>query len=118
MRSLVLSTALLFAGASAAFAHAALTTANPAPGSTVAKVPTEVAITYDEEVEPRFSTIAVTDSNGARVDSGPAHLEGGDQLHLAVPVKALAAGRYKVVWHALSTDGHKTHGSFGFTVAQ
>ncbi len=118
MRSLMLSTALLFAGASAAFAHAHLTTANPAPGSTVTTAPTEVAITYDEEVEPKFCTIAVTDAHGARVDAGPAHLEGGDQLHLAVPVKTLAAGSYKVVWHALSTDGHKTQGSFAFTVAQ
>ena len=117
MRHLLLATAVLAAGAFAAFAHAHLTTAAPAPGATVAAPPTEVAITFDEEVEPKFSTIAVTDAHGARVDTGPAHLTGGDELHLAVPLKPLAAGAYKVVWHALSTDGHKTKGSFAFTLA-
>ena len=117
MRTLLLATAVLAAGVSTAFAHAHLTTAAPAPGSTVAAPPTEVAITFDEEVEPKYCTIAVTDAHGARVDAGAAHLVGGDQLHLAVSLKPVAAGAYKVVWHATSTDAHKTQGSFAFTVA-
>ena len=28
----------------------------------------------------------------------------------------LAAGTYKVEWHAVSTDTHKTQGSYSFTV--
>lgn len=116
MLRILLATAMLAAGASAALAHAQLTTAAPAPGSTVIAAPNEVAITFDEEVEPKFSTIAVTDAHGARVDTGAAHLVGKDELHLAVALKTLAAGSYKVVWHALSTDGHKTQGTFGFTV--
>ena len=117
MRSILLATAMLATAASAAFAHAQLTAATPAPGSTVA-APTEVAITFDEEVEAKYSTIAVTDAHGARVDGGAAHLVGGDELHLAVPLKPLAAGSYKVVWHATATDTHKTQGSFTFTVAR
>jgi len=34
-----------------------------------------------------------------------------------VPVTGtLADGSYTVDWHALSGDGHKTHGSYTFTV--
>ena len=117
MRTVLLATAVLAAGASTAFAHAHLTTAAPAPGSTVTAPPTEVAITFDEEVQPKFCTIVVTDAKGARFDDGKAHLVGGDDLHLAVALKPVAASTYKVVWHALSTDGHKTQGSFAFTVA-
>ena len=117
MRNLLLASAMLVAGASTALAHAHLTTAAPAPGSTVAAPPTEVAITFDEEVEAKYCTIVVTDAHGARVDVGPAHLVGGDELHLAVALKPLVAGAYKVVWHATSTDAHKTKGSFAFTVA-
>ncbi len=117
MRTILLATAVLATGVSAAFAHAHLTTAAPAPGSTVTPPPTEVAITFDEEVEPKYCTIRVTDAHGARVDAGAAHLIDGDRLHLAVPLKPLAGGAYKVVWHATSTDAHKTQGSFAFTVA-
>lgn len=117
MRNLLIATAMLAAGASTAFAHAHLTTAAPAPGSTVATPPTEVAITFDEEVEAKYCAIAVTDAKGARVDAGKAHLAGGDELHLAVALKPVAAGTYTVVWHATSTDAHKTQGTFAFTVA-
>jgi methionine-rich copper-binding protein CopC len=38
-------------------------------------------------------------------------------MALAVPVsEALGAGTYTVEWHVLSTDGHKTNGSYIFTV--
>ena len=117
MRRLLLAAATLLAGASTAFAHAHPTSVIPAPGSTVTAPPAEVAMTFDEEVEPKFCTIVVTDAKGARVDSGAAHLIGGDQLRLAVALKPLAPGRYKVIWHATSTDTHKTQGSFSFAVA-
>jgi hypothetical protein len=29
---------------------------------------------------------------------------------------ALARGLYTVAWHALANDGHKTHGTYSFTV--
>ncbi len=36
---------------------------------------------------------------------------------LVVPViGALETGTYKVDWHALATDGHKTDGSYTFTI--
>ena len=98
-----------------ASAHAFLQTATPAVGSTVSSAPGEVVITFTEGVEPRFSTISVTDSSGARVDSGAVHGGSrGDQL--AVGLKPLPPGTYKVVWHATSVDTHKTEGNFNFTV--
>lgn len=98
-----------------ASAHAFLQTATPAVGSTVQASPPEVAITFTEGVEPRFSTIAVQDGSGASVTTGPMHLAGGD-THLAVSLKPLSPGTYKVSWHATAVDTHKTQGSFQFTV--
>jgi methionine-rich copper-binding protein CopC len=38
-------------------------------------------------------------------------------MGLSVPViGTLQPGIYTVEWHALSTDGHKTTGSYSFTV--
>lgn len=102
---------------SAAYAHAHLRTATPAVGSTVQAAPAEVALSFTEGLEPRFSTIEVRDKDGARVDAGEAHLAPGDDKRFSVGLKPLAPGAYTVVWHATSVDTHKTEGNFQFTVA-
>ncbi len=113
---LMLSAALLPA-ASPAFAHARLRASAPAVDATVAS-PAEVSITFSESLEPRFSTIEVTDAAGVRVDQGDLHLVGGDAKIVAIGLKALPNGKYTVLWHATSVDTHKTEGTFTFTVAK
>ncbi len=103
--------------AGAASAHAFLKTATPAVGSTVQQPPTQVVIEFTEGVEPNFSTITVQDAAGAEVEAGGVRLVGGN-THLAVGLKPLGVGSYKVVWHATAVDTHKTEGSFTFTVRQ
>lgn len=97
-------------------AHAFLSGATPAVGGTVRAAPPEVRIDFTEGVEPAFSTIVVTDAQGARVDRGAVRLAGGD-AHLAIGLTPLAAGRYLVHWRVVATDSHRTEGSFRFTVA-
>ncbi len=38
--------------------------------------------------------------------------------HLAAPAKGLAAGAYRLRWHALGDDGKTTHGEIPFTVGR
>jgi copper resistance protein C len=113
----VLGLSLILAGHVAA-AHALLEQALPPVGGTVAKAPAEVTIEFSETVEPAFSTIAVTDAAGNRVDTGKPQTASGDAKRLAVGVKPLSAGTYTVTWHATSTDTHRTQGHFSFTVAK
>jgi methionine-rich copper-binding protein CopC len=103
-------------GAADANAHAFLKTATPAVGSTVAQAPGQVLITFTEGVEPSFTTITVEDSSGANMCDGDVHAAGAS-TRVAVALKPLHAGVYKVVWHAVSTDTHKTEGNYTFTVA-
>jgi copper resistance protein C len=108
--------ALSLANAGAAFAHADLASAVPAVGATVQTAPTEVAITFTEEVAPKFSGIQVLDAKGTRVDQGEAHTAPDNAKLLSVSLKALTPGMYKVVWHAMAADdSHKTKGTFAFT---
>lgn len=100
-----------------ALAHAYLSRAVPAVGSTVATPPTEVDCGFTEELEPRFSTIQVQDASGKRVDSGKMHLSPQDAKHMIIGVGHLGPGTYKVIWHAVSVDTHHTQGTFTFTVA-
>ena len=107
---------LIFALPSVVAAHANLDHAEPKVGSTVDKPPTEVKIWFSQSVEPAFSTIEVFDSGGKQIDKKDLHVDKADKTILIVSVPDLGPGTYKVVWHVVSTDTHKTHGDFKFTV--
>jgi methionine-rich copper-binding protein CopC len=102
--------------AGGAFAHAYPQTAIPAAGSTVQAAPHSVAIVFDDALEPRFSGIEVVNAKGARVDDGHSVVAADTPKRMSVGLKPLAAGTYKVKWHATDTDTHQTKGSYSFTV--
>ncbi len=115
MRRTVLALALVSAAAPA-WAHAFLSTATPAVGSTIQQAPSQVVINFTEGVEPAFSTITVQDAAGQRVDAGDARRD-GPETRLAVPLKTLQPGTYSVTWHATAVDTHKTEGHYTFSIA-
>ncbi|MCB8883835.1 copper resistance protein CopC [Acidisoma cellulosilytica] len=101
-----------------AFAHAYPQTESPSKGSTVTTAPTALWIEFDDELEPKFTGVTVTDSMGMRMDDGKAAVSPTDAHHLSIGLKPLAPGQYTVTWHATDTDTHKTHGTYTFTVGQ
>ena len=105
--------ALLLAGLDTAHAHALLDRAEPRVGSVVRAAPSTVALTFTQTLEGSFSTLEVTDAAGQRVDEGPLAIEGNV---MRVPLKPLPPGVYRVTWHVLSVDTHRTEGSFTFEV--
>jgi methionine-rich copper-binding protein CopC len=113
IRILIVSILLAVLGHGVAQAHAMLDHASPAVGSAVASAPREVSLTFSQNLEAGFSSVQVTDANGARVDQGKPQVSGNT---MRVGVKSLSPGTYRVRWHALSVDTHKTEGSFTFSV--
>lgn len=113
-----LAIAILLAGGvvSTSHAHAFLDHASPAVGSTVRTPPGVVTIWFTEAVEPAFSRITVTDPAGRRIDQGKAFI-GKNPEELSVKLAATAPGTYRVHWHAVSVDTHRTEGHFTFTLA-
>jgi copper resistance protein C len=105
---------LLAVGMTAANAHAMLDRASPAVGSTVAQAPSRLTLTFTEKLEPAFSGATVHNAAGQRVDSGAR--ASGTTIHISL--KPLPPGTYKVNWHVLSVDTHKTEGSYSFTVGR
>jgi methionine-rich copper-binding protein CopC len=107
--------ALLLA-APPALAHAFLQRATPAAGSTVHVSPPELLLHFTEKLEPSFSTAQIAGPDGARIGAA-SQVDAGDATVVRVKLPPLAAGVYKVVWHAVSVDSHVTDGDFIFTVA-
>jgi len=99
-----------------ASAHAMPDHAEPRVGSSVEKTPTEVRIWFNEKIEPAFSAIEVFAPDGKQIDKKDSHVDAKENRLLIVSVSGLAPGTYKVAWHVVSVDTHKTSGDFKFTV--
>jgi methionine-rich copper-binding protein CopC len=101
--------------ATSVFAHTHLKSETPAAGSTVS-APKDLRLVFSEGVEAKFTKVSIT-ADGAVVAVKSIETAPGDQKTLIVtPEKPLTAGKYKVEWHAVSVDTHKSDGDYGFTV--
>ena len=111
----VLFTALL--GASTAFAHAHLKSAQPAADSNVA-APKDLRLTFSEGVEATFTKVSLS-KDGTEIAIKGLETPDADKKTLVVtPAAPLASGTYKVEWHAVSVDTHKSEGTYSFKVGQ
>jgi methionine-rich copper-binding protein CopC len=106
---------LLLLMSSGASAHASLDRAEPRVGNKVAAAPREVTLWFTQKLEPAFSSIAVTNAAGQRVDTGKTRVSGSQ---MSISLRAGGAGTYHVTWRVLSVDTHRTDGSFSFEVGQ
>ena len=100
--------------AAPAMAHAFLEKANPAAGANLKSGPARIELHFSESLEPAFSAIAVTGENGTEMNAGPTTVANGTEMDL--PLKKLPPGRYRVIWHAVSVDTHRTSGKYNFLV--
>jgi copper transport protein len=107
---------LMLAGATAASAHAALLSTDPAENSVVQVAPTEVTLHFSEQVTLATDDLRVFDAAGKRVDSGPTGHAGSDDTTAQVQLASgLAQGTYTVAWRAISADTHPVSGAFTFS---
>jgi methionine-rich copper-binding protein CopC len=105
---------LLLATGQAA-AHAFLERAEPRVGNKVATPPQQVTLWFTEKLETAFSSLIVTNAAGQRVDSGKPRVSGNQ---ISISVRPGGTGTYRVNWHVLSADTHRTDGDFTFQVGQ
>jgi copper resistance protein C len=115
IRILTTAAFLALATSTLAQAHSMLDHAEPRVGSTIQSAPKEVALFFTQNLEAAFSSIEVSDSNGARVDQGKTRVSA---TTMRVGLKHLPPGTYRVHWRVLSVDTHTTEGNFTFHVGQ
>ncbi|HDR2404910.1 TPA: CopC domain-containing protein YobA [Enterobacter asburiae] len=97
-------------------AHAHLKQQIPAADSVVT-APQALTLNFSEGIEPGFSGVVVTDAKKQIIKTGTASRDEQNKAQLTVPLEqTLASGTYQVDWHVVSVDGHKTKGSYHFSV--
>jgi copper resistance protein C len=118
MKRTLLPLALLAAAlpGAAAFAHAFLDHAVPAVGATVPAAPKEVLMFFTQALEPAFTDATLSDANGQSIATGAAAIDPQNPMELVLKLPPLTPGHYKVKWHVVSVDTHRTEGSFSFDI--
>ncbi|QKD05252.1 copper homeostasis periplasmic binding protein CopC [Mesorhizobium loti] len=120
MRNIVASAAFAaiasLALSGAAHAHAHLESALPPVNGTVKTAPNQLDLKFSEELNLKFTGVKVTGPDKKAVKTDGDMLMDGEKTFMVDLPAGLGAGTYKVEWHALSQDGHKTHGDYKFTV--
>ncbi len=99
-------------------AHAYLVKSVPAQRAVLFRAPDKIQLWFNERLEPRYSSITVSDAEGRPVDAGKAEVNAQDPKQLSASIKSLPAGRYFVKYRVLSVDGHIVQDQFPFTVKQ
>ena len=97
-----------------AAAHVELISSSPAAGVNLSTSPTEVTITFDDELDPDLSTFTVTGPGAVEVGSGEVDLTVADRNVMRGPVAITAPGVYTVTYEVAGVDAHVVQGSFSF----
>src|ERR1700741_1528643 len=106
---------LMLAAVPSALAHAHPMVMKPAPDST-GPAPSSISITFSEAVEPKFSSIQLTDEGGKAEGPEVSRPAPGDPKTITLAVPKLRVGIYVVHWISVAVDGHRLEGSYKFTV--
>lgn len=109
----ILAAALLM-GAVSASAHAIITQAQPAAGSSVAGPKVSILLQYNSRIDGRRSHVALDFPDGARRALTLLPQPALDSL--SATVDNVPPGSYRLRWQVLSTDGHITRGEVPFQV--
>jgi len=104
--------------ATSAFAHAFLDHALPGVGATVSASPSELELTFTQNIVPAFSGVSLAATGGGAIPVGKPIFDPANPSTIHVHLShALKPGIYIVSWHVVSVDTHPTSGTYQFTIA-
>ncbi len=113
------SLALLLVPVNTAFAHAGLVSANPAANSSVTVMPSEISLTFTEDLmvlgEKDVNSISLNMMDGPEVTLTDVKVDGA-VLSATVPAGEYESGTYEVFYKIVSADGHKLSDSYSFSL--
>jgi methionine-rich copper-binding protein CopC len=109
----VLGSLIMLVSPAPAYAHADFTRSTPANGSTVAKAPSAIRITFNEPVT--IDSAKILDASGSTVPSSSA-MNGA--VLILTPASPLRAGITTAEFSVTSDDGHQVDGAIAFIIGK
>jgi copper resistance protein C len=106
--------AALLATPAVVLGHVELVSSSPSAGDNLDAAPTEVTVTFDDELDPDASGFSVTDGDGHEVGNGGVDLTVADRNVLTGEVTISDPGVYTVSYRVAGIDGHAIEGTFSF----
>ena len=64
----------------------------------------------------RFSGVTITGGDGQAIATGAAAVDPQNRAEMVLKLPPLAPGHYRMSWHAVSVDTHRTEGTFSFDI--
>ncbi|TVP43416.1 MAG: hypothetical protein EA350_13780 [Gemmatimonadales bacterium] len=102
-------------GATLAWAHQTLVSADPASESELEQVPRELRLTFYEPVRLSFTVVELFAPDGSQVPLGEPRLSEASDRVLVVQVGDLIrSGSHTVRWRTTGADGHPVEGAYAF----
>jgi methionine-rich copper-binding protein CopC len=114
MRAIAAAAVLLAATAATAAGHTEIVSSTPEAGANLPTAPSEVVITFDDELDPDASRFIVADAHGVDVGSGEVDLTIADRNVMKGAVTITEPGVYTVTYTIAGIDGHEIEGTFSF----
>lgn len=98
-----------------ASAHAELITSTPVDGATLDVAPTEVDLTFSDDLMPETVAVSVLPDGGSPAALAPLTIDGGT-VTVPWPV-SVTSGPVVIAYRVVSADGHPVEGSISLTIA-
>ncbi|ARN80656.1 copper resistance protein [Methylocystis bryophila] len=99
---------------SQAAAHAIVVASSPQPRQIVSQSELEIELRFNSRIDRARSRLTLLGPDGA--PKALALKDTGVGERLEASAKGLEKGAYRLLWQALSVDGHVTHGEIPFEV--
>lgn len=109
-----LALALVVVPAQQAFAHDYLMASNPEDGATLEVQPSQVVLSFNNNIQKLGAQMIILDENETPVASGTPVVE-GKNVSYDVPAD-LGNGAFTINWRVVSSDSHPIDGSISYTV--
>jgi copper resistance protein C len=111
---LFLALALTAFWSARATAHAIVVASSPGPREIVTKSEIRIEVRFNSRIDRARSRLALLRPDGSQEALALSQSGGGESLE--AEAKNLEKGSYRLLWQALSVDGHVTRGEIPFEV--
>lgn len=115
MKKLIVSFLILITMPASVYPHSNLLSSDPQKDAVLQSMPKKVTANFLGAAEPALSRLEVFDSNGNKVSKKTKFLEENTVMEVELS-EGLKSGEFSVKWICFGVDGHKTQGSYKFTV--